>query len=531
MQPTKDSLEAASCVLWILNNKFVNESRKPIEFVKHRFLIDYLNDDHPLIVTRKAAQIGLTVAETLRAFHLAAFKNLNVIHTLQTSDVIKGFVFPKVNPIIESNPAIKKLIKLDSENLKQFNNAFIFYRGAQSESQAINITADVLNIDEYDRSNQTVVEMYQSRLDASDYKWKRYFSNPSTIGFGVDQLYQESNQLHWFITCHHCGYEWFIDYYENEDDGNHFVDTDREIYVCGKCKKEISNGDRISGRWVAKFPDRYSHGYWFNQAMCPWISAADMIQKEQNDSIDYFYNFVLGKAYTPTDLIVNRETILRACVPSTIQKLSVVIGVDQNASGQIWVAATPEGIFAHGKTKSWEELERLKLMWNATIICDPAPYPTMPKIMAQKYKDWYLCYFKPQVGLSMLRWKDQVVYADRTRLLDVVAKEIGDSTLLFRERPNELEDYIADWQNLYRTTEEKEDGRMISIWKKKENKESDYSFATAYCRIGLSRMIGGSSSFMEPRSASSTPVTDIIMDGQLKTNLDQVIKETFEDME
>ena len=175
-------LEASNVLAWITLNGFVNEYNKPLEFVNHRFLIDYMVDDHNVIVTKKAAQVGMTVAETLRGIHYAAFGGKNTIHTLQTSDVIKGFVAPKVNPIIEYNPKIRALMKVDSESLKQFGENFIYYRGAQAESQAINITADVLNIDEYDRSNQKVVEVYRSRLDASPDPKIRYFSNPSAIG-------------------------------------------------------------------------------------------------------------------------------------------------------------------------------------------------------------------------------------------------------------------------------------------------------------------------------------------------------------
>ena len=46
-QITKQSLANASVLAWIIDGNFVTENRKPVEFVKHRFLIDYLADDHP----------------------------------------------------------------------------------------------------------------------------------------------------------------------------------------------------------------------------------------------------------------------------------------------------------------------------------------------------------------------------------------------------------------------------------------------------------------------------------------------------
>lgn len=530
----RDDLMAANTVPWIMGNQFVTENRKPFEFYDHRFLLDYLADDHRHKVSKKASQIGETVGELFDDFHLAIHRKMNVIHTLHTSDVIKGFVRPKVNPLIQLNPLIAKSMTIDSEGLKQFKDNFVYFRGANSESQAISISADVLKIDEKDRSDAHVVEMFQSRLDFSDYKWIREFSNPSSVGFGVDETYSRSDQRHWFVKCHHCNHYTYLDFEHELADSTlnmhcHYVDKERKIFACGKCNKEISDADRTNGDWVAKYPSRDKiHGYWFSQMMAPWFTASEIIDKFENNSIEYFYNFVLGKAWTPSDLIVNRETILRANAPSHIAKTQVAIGVDQNVNEQIWVAGTAEGIFAHGRTRSWEDFERIKLMYNAVVVSDPAPYPTMPKILAEKYHDFYLCYFKKMDGLSVLDWKDSIVYADRTRLLDIVANEITEVKLLFRESPYALEDYIADWQNLYRTTVEKEDGRMVSTWLKKDNKESDFSLATAYFRIALSRLLGGGSLIVEPRPITTTKVTQTTA---LSTNLEESIEETFAQMD
>lgn len=523
-------LIASSSLAWITLNNFVNENQQPIEFDNHRFLIDFYADDSDDIVSKKSAQVGFSVAAILKSFHEAKFNDQNVIYALPVNKVVADFVKPKVNPLISSNHALEAIISDDSLSFKRVGERNVFFKGGFSDREAISITGDILVIDEYDRMpSMQVVNTFDSRLQASKHPKRWRFSNPSGIGFGVDALYQDSNQYHWFVKCK-CGHEWFMDW---EPDGKaHFVDRVKEIYACGKCGEEITDHDRRMGRWVAKFPDRKRHGYWFSQLMAPWVSAKRILEQFEESNIQFFYNFVLGKAFTPSDLIVNRETILRACAPSTIPKLHVAMGVDQNVSEQIWVAGTAQGIFAHGKTKSWEEFERLKLMWNAVVVSDPAPYPTMPKIMAEKYNDFYLCYFKEMKGLSVLEWKNSIVYADRTRLLDIVANEITEAKLLFRESPYELEDYIADWSNLYRTTVEEPDGRSKSKWLKKENKESDYSLATAYFRVALSRTMGSNSSFIEPMSLPEAKITATISEnGRTKTSLAENIADTFEAMD
>ena len=530
---TRNALIASTPLAWITLNGLQTENQVPIEFDDHRFLIDLYGDFHDDIVVRKSAQVGESTERILKALWAAFYMKANIIYVLPSKNVVSDFVAPKVNPIIASNPVIQAMVRKDSESLKQVGNRFIYFKGAFSEREAIAISGDILILDELDRMpDMNVVNTYDSRLQASKFGMRWRLSNPSQLGFGVDGLYQDSDQRHWFVKCSHCGHTMYLDF-EPSDDNNHFVDVEAQQYVCGKekCHGVLSDEDRRLGFWVAKFPGRRRHGYWISQMVAPYVSAARIIEQKNESGVEFFHNFVLGKAYTPSDLVVNRQTILRACAPSVIPKVNVVMGVDQSASAQIWVAATPGGIFAHGKTKSWEEIEHMKLQWNAMVVCDPAPYPIMPKIMADKYQDWYMLRFKLfNDAMTTLQWKGHTVWADRTRLLDVVAKEITDGTLLFREHPYALEDYIADWSNIYRTTEEKSDGRSRSVWLKKENKDSDFSLATAMMRAGMAKILSGGNitGFAEPKGIITPNETDYVTpEGKLVTNIGNKVEQAL----
>lgn len=523
---SKESLIAASPIAWILDGKFVNENQKELEFQNHRFMIDVYADKHPDIVCIKSAQVGFSVFAILSSLHELRYERRNILYALPTRNVVQDFVVPKVNPLITSNDEIAKDVGSDSVSLKKVGERFIYFKGG-SEREAISVSADTLIIDEFDRMpDMNIVTMFDSRLQAAAEPRRKRFSNPSQIGFGIDRLYKDSNQFHWMVTCHHCGYEYYIDF---ESNGKcHYVDKDKAIFACGSCGEALSDADRITGRWVAKYPGNTKrHGYWISQMMAPWVTAARIIEQYEEMDITTFHNMVLGKAYTPSDLIVSREAILRACVPSVIPRIQVAMGVDQKASEMEWVAGTARGVFAYGRAKSWEEIERLKLMWNAVMVMDAMPYGTGPKMLAEKYSDAFMCYFKESKGMDFIQWKGSVVYADRTMLLDYVAKEIVEARLLFRMRPNELEEYIADWQNIYRTTVEEPNGRVKSEWIKVENKESDFSFATAYMRIGLTRLLGGTMDMIEPELTSTAPITDEVREDGLYTTVNEAVKETL----
>ncbi|HEU5187928.1 MAG TPA: phage terminase large subunit family protein [Candidatus Saccharimonadales bacterium] len=531
MDHSIDQIIASSALGWIVLNKLVTENQKPLEFDNHRYLIDPISDMHPDQVYRKSAQVGMSVAMIMKALWLCNFFKINIGYVLPSQNIVKDFVAPKVDPLISSNPNVAKLVSKDSVTLKQIGDRFLYFRGAFSEREAIAISLDLLVLDELDRMpDMNIVNIYDSRLQASEYGWRWRLSNPSAIGFGVDALFTDSDQRHWFVKCDHCGHDWFIDF--EADSQCHYVDKERQIYACGKCKGEISDEARRMGRWVAKYPKRYRHGYWMSQMIVPTVSAKKILEQYEESSPDFFHNFVLGKAYTPSDLIVNRDTILRACSPSAITKNEVAMGVD-NGVVKTWELWTIDGMFAHGQTESWEEIEKLMLMYSATTVFDPNPYPTTPKQLVDKYPGKaFLCYFKRDTkNLGVVQWgkgvNAPVVYADRTKILDLVAQEIVDRKALFREHPNQLEDVIGHWNNLYRTTVEEQDGRSVSTWMKKEGKQSDYPFAQVYARIALSRLMNrGESAFVEPLDK---PKTLMATDDGYMADMSSELSKAFEE--
>ena len=529
----------SSPLAWIDLNRFVNENQRQIEFRNHRFMIDIYADNAPDIVCIKSAQVGFSVYAILKSFHELKYEQRNILYALPTKNIVQDFVKPKVDPLIYSNKPIQASMGNDSLSQKKFGERFIYFKGG-SEREAISVSADTLVIDEYDRMpDMNVVTMFDSRLQAAAEPRRRRFSNPSAVGFGVDALYKDSCKFVWMVTCASCGYMSYMDFtkesytFGGQELVSHYVDKQREIYACGDCNAEIPDDARRGGEWFAMNPGHKRHGYWISQMMAPWVTAARIIEQEKDMDIATFHAFVLGKAYTPADMIVDREAILRANAPSNVQKVQVAMGVDQDAGGQYYCLMTPQGIFDHGYVDSWEKIEHLKLMYNALVVCDPNPYQAMPRQMSAKYSDWYMCLFKNLEGQSAVQWKDkeQVVYADRTRVIDIRANEIIHGRLLYREHAHKLEDVIAHWNNLYRTTVEKEDGKVKTDWIKKNDKQSDYPFAEVYARIGLSQLLGGMSEFLEPQSDKDTKVTNITSDGNtINVDFSDIFEDTMAEM-
>lgn len=496
-------------VMWILDNKFINENQHPIEFDDHRFMLQPYADSSPWQVIRKSAQVGWSVLAILKSAHAAYFIKLNVIYVLPTRNASKEFVGPKVNPMLKRNPVLAKLIKkTDNKSVKEIGDRWLYFKGAFNEGEAISTTADLVVSDEYDRSNQDVLAMYQSRLQASKYRWYWRFSNPSLPGFGVDELYKRSDQMHWFITCPHCDYEMYIDfereYAGDDEDGpyyTHYVkilnaepEQEAGYYACGECDGELSNDDRQSGRWKPKYAGRRLRGYWICQMMVPWVSAAHIIQQKNDMTIDVFYNMVLGKAYQASEFLINREAILGGRLFEIPDKQQFFMGVD-SGKDKHWCLGNWRGAIAYGVAKKWKEIEDMINLYNAITVIDALPDFTIPQELANKYPGRVFVNYYTHDTKDIINSKEGkkdtegVLRTDRTKIFDVLAMEISSHKFGFFLSPEALKTPIEHFENMYRVVELDAHQNAHAYWRTKGERETKrpdhFAHATVYMRVAM----------------------------------------------
>lgn len=499
---TREDFQHTNIIAWIMDNKMITENERPFDFDMRRCMIQPYTDMSTEQWWTKCAQIGGTDGNMMKAAYFPIHYGLNVIYVLPTRSVVKDFVKPKVNKLYQNNPEIAKHIVADTENLKQLGNRFVYFRGAFSESDAIGIQADLVIGDEYDRSNQQVLKTYRSRLDSSDWRLYWMFSNPSIPGFGVDEGFQASDQMHWFVTCNHCGHEWYMDY-EKSSDLNHYVFIiSRErggedgFYACGKCGKEISNEARKSGRWVAKYPSRKLRGYWFNQVFMPWIKASKIIADDTDDQA-YFHNFTLGKAYVNADSKITREMILRNYERGDGKPGQRFLGID-TGKDMHWMLGDEEGAISWGSTRDWDEIERIIVSNQALTVIDPNPNPRKPLELVNKYPQLvHLNYYVEDTRTNKISvWakdsnevKSNTILTDRTRAFDRhlyylgVGAEGGGGTKYKNQNQALLEEVIEHFGNLNRVIEERRDGRKVAVWRRPQGKPDHLGHANIYMEI------------------------------------------------
>lgn len=480
-----------SPLLWAIDNRLKNEKGIELEFRNHRFLKDIYDDWTRVQVVRKASQVGFTTLKILKSLAAAKYRHWNIIYTLPTFAAVQETIPAKVNALISNNGILSSWIKdKDSIYQKQVGKGFVYYRGTFSSKTeekkletgvGITLSSDVNIHDECDRSDQAVLEQYESRLEASDYGGKWYFSNPTHPHTLSQRLYEISDQKHWFVKCEACN-EWqYLDFWKS---------IKNYQYVCQKCGKELSDEARRNGQWVKKYENREISGYWISHLICPWISAKKIQEEYETKSRQYFYNFVLGLPYIGSDTVINRDIILKNIdISEPNWGRNNVLGADSGLKKH-WVLGNKQGIFKIGVADSWEEIEKLMKVYDVeTAVLDALPDLTEPRKLRDKYpgKVW-LNYYKPEIKKAdFIKWdyKTRTVYSDRTKIIQQVMDDMVSRSIKFQMRPEEMTDYIRHWESVYKITEKDKLGIERDVWE--TSGEDHFVHATNYFRLAMEK--------------------------------------------
>lgn len=490
--------------LWMVQNEIKTSSGLPFEFDNHLFMQDIVDDMSPLQVGLKPPQIGWSETLMVKTFYMASKREKDIIFTLPTATDRDDMVGSKVNRIIAQNPILQKMVK-DHDTIEQkvVGDHIIHYRGTFSAKSAMMVSSDLNVHDETDSSDPGVITQYENRLMAKADGMRWYFSHPSLSGHGVDVYWQQSNKREWFISCPLCDQEQILTWPEN-------IDMERRIYICSSCKEELPNESRKRGKWKPTAEGEFS-GYHISQMMCPWISAAKIVDAFNDPLKDkqFFYNFVLGLPYLGSEHRIEPSVVLRNCVdiPNS-HKGRVIIGAD-TSHGINYVLMNTEGVFFYERadeiTASKDpydviqgHLDRYKR--SIAVFDQGGDLIGVRKLQAKNPGRVYLCFYqRDKKSNEIVRWGDGdeygIVKVDRNRHLTLLVEQLRETgRIILNGTKEEWADFAQQFNNIYREkvvvkeTKDKDDRSLYGgeyVWKR--NGHDDYVHALGYAVIGLMR--------------------------------------------
>lgn len=495
--------------LWIQKHKIKTSQGLPIEFIDHRFMWDPINDLSPLQAWLKPPQIGASESQLIKTIWCAKKKHWDIIYTLPTDGDRNDMAGGKTNRIIAQNPILGQWVKdHDTVEQKSVGQNIIHYRGTFTQKKAMMVSSDLNVHDEVDASDPEVITQYENRLEAKAGGRRWYFSHPSLANFGVDIYWQQSDKKEWVITCKHCMKELILasEQYSWKDS----IDFEKEIYVCRFCKEPLTDDDRRNGKWKRTSQGIFS-GYHISQLMCPWITAAKIIEKFNDPLKDeqFFYNYVLGLPYVGSENKISSDIVLKNVVPEANQQEDrIIIGVDTGLPIHLTMMNN-QGVFYYGKCKPpsdtydpYDEFRSYLHRWkNSIIVADQGgDLIGIRKLQAEFPGRVFLVYYrKDRKSKDLIKWGEGeeygVVVVDRNRMFQLMVEQLRDiGRIRLNGKREDWLDWAQQFDNVYREvkTTNNNPGKDLStnygvelIWKR--NGPDHYCHTLLYALVGMSK--------------------------------------------
>ena len=171
----------------------------------HDYLRGIYRDESPLVVIRKAAQMGASEYAISRALHFAVTKGGRVIYFFPSDNDVGEFSRDRFAPAVAESDYLSGLVRdTDTAGLKQIGLGTIYFRGTNSRVRMKSVPGDFLVFDELDEMVPANVELARKRLGHSEWGWELDVSTPSLPGYGIDGAFLDTDQRHWLLKCSGC---------------------------------------------------------------------------------------------------------------------------------------------------------------------------------------------------------------------------------------------------------------------------------------------------------------------------------------
>jgi len=443
-------------------------------FEGREYLIEPMSSESQRMALMKGTQGGASITIMLLCLWGMIHKHFQrgVLYLFPTATDVREFSQAVLNPMLAANrQSLGRFVKSakggsDTTTLKQVNGANFFMRGAGlkqivdgqvGEATALKgISTDVNVYDEVELFDPDALAKARGRQGASvdvvngvvdfDTAIAReiLIGNPGIPGYGIDKIFQESDQRHWHRKCLHCGTwtcaeESFPDCVKIRDNGRGYIG-------CMKCGKEVFVRD---GQWVPKYKGNsdHMHGYRWSQLTSPCPQDPGMILENflnppENNLADV-YRIQLGMPYVNAEERLTTGQVYSRCGPFVMGNSDpgpcsfgldvgkichIVIGkrVGKKQFEIVKVARLPgDG--------DWSEISRMVTLFNCKSgVIDIRPYESAARRFQKEHQmRIFLCQYDENSAVDKsFNIKTGIVKVNRTEICDATHNLVAEDGLL-----------------------------------------------------------------------------------------------------
>jgi len=433
---------------------------RPFSFDGHEYLRAIYDDTAPHVVLSKAAQIGGTTWALLRSIHACAM-GLSVGYYFPTKTDVLEFSKSRVSPLLAENPFLSKLMReTDTAGLKRIGDSYLYLRGMQSTVGMKSIPIDMVVFDELDEAPPESKTMARERLGHSDYKRIIELSNPSLPDYGIDEVYQRSDQRHWTVKCAGCGTWTALEkafpaklgqevriILPRKDGAGHYR-------ACPKCEAEL---DMAAGEWVADFPGRPIHGYRISQLFSSKIDPGEILEEYRVTRFpDRFYNLKIGIPWADLERRLDAATVLALCGETPLLARAAPkedawysMGVDTGRALHVVILRddiddAPQQLVHLAVCHDFAELDALIERFGVgTCVIDGLPETHATREFARRHRGKVFMSFFNENQRGAPNWdsETQQVGVNRTEALDMSRAAVREKKLVLPRRDRLVEEF------------------------------------------------------------------------------------------
>lgn len=489
------------------------------------------------VVYKKSTQVGASEGTWRWAVRECDQYGRTTIYTFPTDKHVTDFGDERIEPAIESSEYLRGKIPpgyVKHKHLKRIGRGWLYLRGAKSRVGAQSVAGGSLVFDEYDELEPRIVAQFERRLSGAKQRGLsprlRRLGIPTTPGFGIDALYEDSDQREWHVTCPECEHEQTISFAENlrwtmppeyeEESGrvyraghDHKGALRREVdpkvvaeawRACSQCEASLEGKPIRRGRWIALNPGAEVIGFYVHRLIVPNTDLQELVRNSRKTApydVEAFHNNDLGLAYSPSDAQLTDEDIQAA--GSDVDSIEpaasyrgpnpVVAGLDvaSERNQSYWIdELMPDGRsrqLAAGELTDIGAMVPLMEAFNiAMLVIDGMPDRQSARELARLYPGRVVLAayddpgFNPRLQPDAISFnpKKNLVTLNRTEAIDATFDGIRRLTrVLLRVRPPGFDAQLKAPKRVRETDDQERERR---VYRKPQSMADDYTHAGVY---------------------------------------------------
>ncbi len=506
----------------------------PWSLDRHEYLREIYQalETEPYFVARKAVQVGLTTAVLAEGLYRCDKHGMTVVYFMPTGGLGADVSDDRVGRMLSESPDLEAATKergrrgRDNKGLRHIGAGAIYMRGLFAETHVASIDADLVALDEIDIADQENRQDAVGRVEHSELQHIREICRPTVPEYGIDEIFQRSDQRYYHLICPECGERTCLDLaldntgrvpipqaFMRVPDGAAWAAPGQEYYRgCLSCQAPL---DMSAGEWIPENPGARIRGYHvsalYTQVQSPHypdpadrimalIADADTTRKRRYVVTSIFGLPFGAGARRVTDKMLNRATGSHGFRSGDASYIGVdqgdilhVVVAEKNAMGALEII----GAYI---TDLWADLFDIYERHNGVMfVGDAMPEKSEMRRTAIEL-DGYICYYSRGKALTEGEEagpRDTTVKKltiDRADSLDETVRGLDEQAILL-PNPKHLDDEELVTHEKVRgqlkrlTKVLKEDAQGITRWEYAKGVPNHFGMALNYARLAAE--IGG----------------------------------------